>query len=137
MREINVRYKSIKLILLISILLSGCSNYPDIATSCTGSLSTAGLGVIDTKSKIGLRIERDKISLTGDWINGLNSLVVCKISSNFISKKDLIYFDTSGCDNIEPSNKENRKYGTYNILTKQLDYTEPIYSGSYVCSAQK
>ena len=131
------------LILSFCTFLISCSQYQDKTMVCKGSISiwtSSGMNLVDSQI-IGMRIEIDKISLNGNGYQGVDELKVCKIGSIEFSKKDVIYFDTDGCS-MEGKDTNSRKYGTYNYITKELNFTQQFNiglfnQGTYDCKEGK
>jgi len=125
------------------MLLISCSQYQDKTMFCKGSIalwSQKGVNQLNSEV-IGMRIEKDKISLSGNGYQSVDELKVCKIGSIEFSKKDVIYFDSDGCS-IEGKNTRSRKYGTYNYITKELNFTQQFdigffNQGTYQCKEEK
>ena len=128
-----------------SVTLAACSSqYPDTVMFCQGSVNTAANGVLGSAENqtIGMRVSHDKISLTGNLLQGIDEQKVCRIGSNEFAKKDELFFDSDGCQMNEKS--DVRKYGTYNFITTRLSFTMhlapmmQIHSeGDYECTDAK
>jgi hypothetical protein len=137
-KENNIKIKKI-LILSIFIFITSCSQYQDKKMLCRGTINLwtiTGLNVINSQS-IGLRIENDSISLSGNNFQSIEEQKVCKIGTIEFSKKDEIYFDSDGCS-MNVKNIKDRKFGTYNYITKQLSFSQnfdvgTFNEGSYIC----
>ena len=76
---------------------------------------------------IGMRLENDQISFSGNQYLLGQKIKVCPIGSIEFATKDEIYFDSSGCS-MTTSGWE-RQYGTYNLITKELHLTNGIVTG--------
>jgi hypothetical protein len=127
------------LYLLIIPLLISCSEYQDIKMTCRGELiKIKNNFLVIPNQLIGLRIDKDKISLSGNPYQSVDELQVCKIGTNEYSKKDTLYFSSWSCEKKGEIGIGTTKYGTYNFLTKELNFTESSgylnsISGKYSC----
>ena len=89
-----------------------------------------------------MRIYKDRISLTGNSLQGIDDQMVCQIGSIEFARKDELYFDSDGCQRQKTS--EVRTYGTYNFITSHLSLSEHFpptgwtwSEGGYECSDAK
>ncbi len=128
------------------LTLTACSSqYPDTVMLCQGSVNSWINGHFSAKvddQKIGMRIFNDRISLTGNSLQGIDEQKVCRIGSIEFAKKDDLFFDSDGCHMKTTSDVRN--YGTYNFITRHLSFTMhlappgQIWSeGDYECSEAK
>jgi hypothetical protein len=142
--------KTIMLVLLVAAataaMLAACSNqYPDTVMLCKGSVQTwinGQLGAKMENESIGMHLSNDRISLTGNGLQGIDEQKVCRIGSIEFAKKDELFFDSDGCSMKNVS--EVRKAGTYNLITRHLSFsvhfppTGMTWSdGDYECSEAK
>ena len=131
------------MLLSLCFLLTACSQYQNKTMVCNGSIGlwNTKLMNIANSQTIGMRIEGDKISLTGNRFQGADEVKVCKIGSIEFAKKDEIYFDTDGCS-MTGKNSKSRKYGTFNYITKELNFTQKFDTlefnqGTFECKDEK
>lgn len=129
-----------------ALMSQACSNqYPDTVMLCKGSVNTWVDGHFTAKlddQKIGMRISDDRISLTGNSLQGIDEQKLCRIGSIQFAKKDELFFDTDGCHMKATS--EARQYGTYNLISKHLVISNHLpptgftwTDGDYECSEAK
>ncbi|MGA2549439.1 MAG: hypothetical protein ABSF50_04760 [Burkholderiaceae bacterium] len=131
---------------LILALLGGCTQYPNTVAVCKGQISLkigemVGNVQASDKEEIGMRIENDRISLSGNVLIGAEQVRVCRIGSIEFAKKDEIFFDTSGCNRDGKEGLTGRIYGTYNYITRKLNVShqdrKDLSGGSFVCRDAK
>ena len=117
----------ILMILLAASVMHGCSRntYQDRTMLCRGSIVswTGGRSLyLGDSSKIGLRIENDVVSTSGNGMISVDSIKGCQPNENQYSKKDHLFFDSSGCRSSEAPTK--RTYGSFDYLTKELQISQ-------------
>jgi hypothetical protein len=116
------------------------SQYKDISMVCEGEVFAGlsnGARSISEIQKIGMRVQDDKIELTGNGYQVLVATRVCAIGEIAFARKDQIFVDTSGC-RMDAKKPEKRDFASYNYLTKELVFTnqrsfDSYNQGNYVC----
>jgi hypothetical protein len=142
----NIRLMIWLLVVASAVTLAGCGNqYPESVMLCQGSVNTWVNGHLTAtleNQTIGMRISQDRISLTGNSFQGIDEQKVCRIGSIEFARKDELFFDSGGCSMKNKS--EVRKYGTYNVITRHLSFSEHFAptgmtwsDGNYECSESK
>ena len=131
----------ILMILLAASVMHGCSRntYQDRTMLCRGSIVswTGGRSLyLGDSSKIGLRIENDVVSTSGNGMISVDSIKGCQPNENQYSKRDHLVFDSSGCRSS--ASPDNRTYGSFNYLTKELEILQAFdrlewVSGKFKC----
>ncbi len=126
--------------------LAGCTQYPNTKALCKGHVflkleGMVGNGQTLDREEIGMRIENDSISFSGNLLIGGDQIKLCKIGSIEYARKDELYFDTSGCTREGKENISGRTYGTYNYITRKLTLShqdhKDLTGGSFACQDTK
>jgi len=131
------------IILIASLLLISCSEYKDKVMVCKGTVEFwdgKNLNHFES-SLVGLRIENDKITITGNGFHTINEIKVCKINSSNDAKRDKLYFNEGGCAD-DGELRKVKKRGTYNLITKVLVFKyrhsgDRWSEGTYICEDSK
>ena len=112
----------IMVILLAASVMHGCSRntYQDRTMLCKGSIAswTAGRSDYSNGHKIGVRVENDRVSTSGNGLISIEKIRGCRPDENEFSKKDHMFFDSSGCGAGDRPSK--RTYGSIDYLTKEF-----------------
>jgi len=127
--------KHLILFAVYAVLLFACSQYPNKEFLCKGS--TTLQGTKDKNQEIGMRLENDRITFTGNNLISLYSYNVCKIGGSVTN--DEIHFDSNECGSTEK--RISRNNGTYNFITKILTIVNvnngSVFIGDYSCEEVK
>ena len=138
-----------KLLLIITLFsLISCSQYENGIYLCDGSINTNLVykdgnfsNTTSNNEKIGMRIDSQKVYLSGSNLILGDGVQICKIGKIEFAKKDEMYFDNSGCKmQIDLNSMVHRTHGTFNFITKELVVTSNLdthgfnyNTGTYNC----
>jgi hypothetical protein len=136
-----------KLLLIFALFLTACAqkDYSNGKYSCNGEIYTNIVYVngnsqnfTHEKQIIAMRIENNKVYFSGSTLLLGDAIQICKVGTIEFAKKDEMYFDTNGCT-MNVAQEKNRKFGTYNFITKVMHLTNELEnelgtnSGKFVC----
>lgn len=123
-------------IVSLLVFLTSCSQYQNKKMRCSGEVIVYPSRVVAKDEIIGLRIQNDRIYVSGGTLQKVEGEKFCTQNATNIRSRDEAIFDTEECS--DSHGQVQRTTGKYNYLTKILiisvwDKNIPDSFGLYQC----